>query len=63
MTPTEMTARSRAAQGLPARIEDPATLARVAALLRPDDLDAGGVEPVETSNRRMHDDALDGESD
>lgn len=30
----ELAAASRAAQGLPARIEDPASLARVAVLLR-----------------------------
>lgn len=33
MTGAEAAVRSRAAQGLPERIEDPATLARVATLL------------------------------
>lgn len=33
MTPAEYVARSRAAQGLPPTVEDPDTLARVAALL------------------------------
>lgn len=41
----QMAAESRAAQGLPPTIESPAALARVAALLAPEHLNTGRVQP------------------
>jgi hypothetical protein len=45
----DLVRRSRAEQGLPPTISDPAVLARVIDLLAPDDLDAGGIESVEAA--------------
>ena len=56
----QMAATSRMAQGLPPTIEDPATIARIAQLLAPVDLDAGGIKPgAAPVRRRVNRDAVD----
>lgn len=53
----QTSAESRIAQGLPPKVTSPAALARVAALLAPENLDAGRVKPGRATvrGRKDHD--------